>query len=335
MIRNFLFVLCLGLAYAQDLASKADEIAKKSDFSGSVLVARGGKILLEKGYGMANVELDVPNAPNTKFRLGSITKQFTATAILQLASQGKLKVEDPVSKYVDAPPAWRDITIHNLLTHTSGIPNYTNFPEYGKSQREVLSPEQLVARFKDRPLDFPPGTKYQYSNSGYVVLGFILEKISGEKYEEYLKKHIFEVLDMQDTGYDHDTMILKHRAAGYEKTKDGKLKNADYIDMTIPFSAGSLYSTVEDLYRWDRALNTDKVLGSAWRQKMFTPFLNDYAYGWIVKDGVISHGGGINGFSTAIARYPNQDGCIIALTNLPNRAVQAMGQGLAGQLFGK
>src|SRR5262249_38143191 len=152
-----------------------------------------------------------------------------------------------------------------------------------KRQRELVTPLELVARFKDKPLDFTPGSKYSYSNSAYEVLGVIIERVSGEKYEAYLKKHIFDALDMNDSGYDHDTEIIKHRAAGYEQPKDGKLRNADYIDMSIPYSAGSLYSTVEDLYRWDRALYTDKVLGSEWKKKMFTPFLNNYGYGWVIR----------------------------------------------------
>jgi CubicO group peptidase (beta-lactamase class C family) len=331
-------LVSIALIHAQDLASKADAAAKQNDFTGSALVARGGKILLKKGYGMANLELDVPNTPETKFRLGSITKQFTATAILQLAAQGKLSVDDPASKYVDnAPSAWKDVTIHHLLTHTSGVPNFTDFPDYGARQRETVTPAQLVARFKDRPLDFAPGSKYKYSNSGYEVLGVIIEKVSGEKYEGYVKKHIFDPLAMNDTGYDHDTPIIKHRAAGYEKSKDGTLKNADYIDMSIPYSAGSLYSTVEDLYRWDRALYTDKILPNEWRKKMFTPFLNNYAYGWNVRgsgdDVTISHSGGVNGFTTSISRYPGRDACVIVLCN--SVGVRPMVNALNEALFGK
>ena len=321
-MRIALTLATIALIHAQDITSKADAAAQQNDFMGSVLVAKSGKIVLKKGYGMANVELDVPNAPNTKFRLGSITKQFTAAAILQLAAQGKLNVEDPVSKYVEnSPAAWKDITIHHLLTHTSGIPNFTDFPDYQKTQRETVTPVQLVARFKDRPLDFAPGSKFKYSNSAYEVLGVIIEKASGEKYEDYLKKHIFDPLDMNDSGYDHDTRIIKHRAAGYEKSKDGNLRNADYIDMSIPYSAGSLYSTVEDLYRWDRGLYTDKILNTEWRKKMYTPFLSDYAYGWFVRgsgaDQIITHNGGVNGFRTAINRFPGIDACVIVLTNGP------------------
>jgi len=339
-MRTAVALLSLALVHAQDLVSKADSIAKQNDFMGSVLAAKGGNVVLKKGYGMANIELDVPNAPDTKFRLGSITKQFTATAILQLASQGKLSVDDKISKYVaDSPAAWQDITIHHLLTHTSGIPNFTGFSDYQKTMRETVTPVELVARFKDRPLDFPPGSKFKYSNSGYEVLGVIVEKVSGEKYEDYLKKHVFDPLDMQATGYDHDTAIIKHRASGYERGKDGKIRNAEYIDMSIPYSAGSLYSTVEDLYRWDRALYTDKVLTQQWRDKMFTPFLDNYAYGWFVKgagaDKTISHNGGVNGFVTSINRYPAQDSCVIVLSNGPGPALLAMVSGLNEALLSK
>ncbi len=337
-MRIALTLAVVALVHGQDIAAKADAAAKQNDFMGSVLVAKGGKVLLKKGYGMANIELDVPNAPDTKFRLGSITKQFTATAILQLAAQGKLDVQDKVSKYIDnSPAAWKDITIHHLLTHTSGIPNFTSFDDYAKRQRETVTPLQLVDRFKDRPLDFAPGSKYSYSNSGYEVLGVIIEKVSGEKYEDYVKRHIFDPLDMNDTGYDHDTQIIKHRAAGYQKTKDGKLQNADYIDMSIPYSAGSLYSTVEDLYRWDRALYGEKILNAEWKKKMFTPFLNNYAYGWNVRgegaDLTISHSGGVNGFSTQINRYPGQDACVIVLTNGPG--IRPMVNALNEALLGK
>jgi CubicO group peptidase (beta-lactamase class C family) len=336
-MRIALVLLAIGLVNAQSLESKADAAAKQNDVMGSVLVAKGGKVLLKKGYGMANVELEVPNAPNTKFRLGSITKQFTATAIMQLASQGKLKPEDPVSKYVDAPPAWKDITIHHLLTHTSGIPNFTAFSDYQDKQREHITPAQLMARFKDKPLDFTPGSKYNYSNSAYEVLGVIIEKVSGESYEAYVKNHIFNPLDMNDSGYDHDTEILPHRAAGYEKGKDGKLHNAAWIDMSIPYSAGSLYSTVEDLYRWDRALYTEKILNAESKQKMFTPFLNNYGYGFIIRgsgpDLSISHSGGVNGFATMIQRFPNQDAVIIVLTN--GVGVRQMTSALNEALFEK
>jgi D-alanyl-D-alanine carboxypeptidase len=339
-----LWFLVVALVRGQDIPANADALVnayvKLNRFMGSALVAKGGTVLVKKGYGMANVELDVPNSPETKFRLGSITKQFTATSILQIASQGKLSVEDKVSKYVpDAPAAWKDITIHHLLTHTSGLPNYTSFPDYLKKMREPVTSLQLIAVFKDRPLDFEPGSKFRYSNSGYAALGYIIEKVSGEKYEDYLRKHIFDPLDMSDTGYDHDTTILKQRAAGYMLSKDGKIRNADYLDMSIPYSAGSMYSTLEDLYRWDRSLYTDKVLPREWREKMFTPFLNNYAYGWfrapLFGHKMTSHGGGINGFSTAINRFPDDDVCIVVLSNLASSSIGALANALAAIVFGE
>src|SRR5258708_14434242 len=306
---------CTCFAQTQDLATKLDEYLSgyqtHRSFIGSALVAKGGKIILEKGYGMASIELAVPNGPDTKFRLGSINKQFTSTAVVQLEEQGKLSVKDAACKYfADCTEAWKDITIHHLLSHTSGIPSYTGDPQFPKPKfmRIPLTPTEILLLSKDKPLEFQPGEKWKYDNSGYIFLGIIIEKVSGEKYAEYLKKHIFGPLDMQDSGYDDSNIILKNRAQGYRSLTDG-LRNADYLDMSLPCAAGSLYSTVNDLYRWDRALYTDKVLNKASREKMWTPVKNGYAYGWGVGQAhqrkQISHGGGINGFSPFISRSPH------------------------------
>ncbi len=341
----FAFIAAACLVLAQDAAAALDQYVRSfakppGGFMGSVLVATGGKVILAKGYGYADVELDVPNTPQTKFRLGSITKQFTAAAILQLQEQGKLNVQDHVSKYYsNAPESWKDITIRHLLTHTSGIHNFTALPDYVKRMRERVAPLELIARFRDLPLDFPPGSKFSYSNSGYEVLGYIIEKVSGETYEEYLKKHIFDPLALADTGYDHTDAILKGRAMGYETAPDGKLRNAAFLDMSIPYSAGSLYSTVLDLYKWDRALYAEKVLSKQSKEQMFTPFLNNYAYGWFVRKlydhRTITHNGGINGFATHIARFPDDDACVVVLSNLPSRALAQMTRGLEAILFGQ
>ena len=172
-------------------------------FMGSVLVARGDQILLNKGYGSANLEWNIPNDPSTKFRLGSLTKQFTAASILLLEERGKLSVSDPVKKYLpDAPAAWDKITLYNLLTHTSGIPSFTGFPDYAESEPFATTPANLVARFRDKPLEFEPGTKWNYSNSGYALLGYLIEKVSGESYADFVQKNIFTPLGMKDSGYD-------------------------------------------------------------------------------------------------------------------------------------
>jgi D-alanyl-D-alanine carboxypeptidase len=346
--RVLLFVVLWSaatLAHAQNLASKLDTFLsgyqKNRAFIGSALIAKGGKVIFEKGYGLANVELDVPNGPDTKFRLGSITKQFTATAILQLEEQGKLSVTDTACKYLpECPESWKAITIHQLLSHTSGIPSYTEGPEFAKPKmmRIPLKPVEILMLSKDKPLEFQPGEKWKYDNSGYIFLGVIIEKVSGETYAEYLKKHIFRALDMQDSGYDDSSIILKNRAQGYRSVTDG-FRNAEYLDMSLPYAAGSLYSTVNDLYRWDRALYTDKVLKQSSREKMWTPVKNEYGYGWSIgkahQHKQIAHGGGINGFSTFIARYPDDDAVVIVLSNNERANTGAIAGGLSGILFGE
>ena len=234
---------------------------ERDQFNGTVLLARNGQILFCRGYGMANLEHDVPCTPNTKFRLGSITKQFTAMAILILQERGKLAVTDKVKKYIpSAPKAWDDITIHHLLTHTSGIPNYTGFPDFLKTLRDPITLDALIAKFKDKPLDFKPGEKFKYSNSGYIVLGKIIDVASGPPYATFMKEAIFDPLEMHDTGYDNFATILKNRASGYSRLLGLTPANATYIDMSIPHAAGALYSTVLDLLKWDRALDSEKLL---------------------------------------------------------------------------
>ncbi|MGO8733946.1 MAG: serine hydrolase [Terriglobia bacterium] len=290
-------------------------------FMGSVLVARGDEIFLDKGYGFANLEWDIPNSPFTKFRLGSITKQFTAASILLLAERGKLSVDDPVKKYMpDAPADWDKITIFNLLTHTSGIPNFTSFPDYPSLEPLNTTPAELVKRFRDKPLDFQPGEKMNYSNSGYVLLGYLIEKISGESYAKFVQDNIFTPLGMKDSGYDSNSAIILHRAAGYSPSPSGGPVNAGYINMTVPLSAGGLYSTTDDLLRWEEGLFGGKLLSPASLQKMTTPFKSDYAFGLMVHTvnghKVIEHGGGIEGFVTALAYYPDDKLTVVVLSNI-------------------
>lgn len=316
-------------------------LVKQNRFSGSVLVARDGKVIFSKGYGMANVELDVPNGPETKFRLGSVTKQFTATAILLLQERGKLNVTDPICKYIDTcPGAWGEVTIHHLLSHTGGIPNFTSFPDYLPKMMLPVTPLEMIARFKDKPLDFKPGEKWSYSNSGYFLLGYIIEKASGEPYESFLQKNIFGPLKMNDTGYDHLETILKHRATGYSLAK-GKLINSVFLDMTQPYSAGSLYSTVGDLFLWNEALFGGKILSAKSFEAMTTPVKNNYGYGlgtaMTFNRKSVSHSGGINGFATNLLRFPDEKVTIAVLRNadygLP--APGKISTDLAAILFGE
>jgi CubicO group peptidase (beta-lactamase class C family) len=308
-------------------------------FMGCVLVARGSNVLLDKGYGFANLEWEIPNSPAAKFRLGSVTKQFTAASILLLQERGKLKVTDPVKKYMlDAPAAWDKITIFNLLTHSSGIPNFTSFPDYASQEPFDTTPEKLVARFRDKPLEFQPGEKMSYSNSGYVLLGYLIEKISGESYEKFVQENIFTPLGMKDSGYDSNSAIIPHRAAGYVPGPTGPT-NAGFINMTVPLSAGALYSTTEDLLRWEQGLFGGKLLSSSSLQEMTTPFKNDYAFGLQVHTvngrKAIDHGGGIEGFNTTLAYYPDDKLTVIVLGNLNGSAPQEIGSKLAAVAHGE
>jgi CubicO group peptidase (beta-lactamase class C family) len=309
-------------------------------FMGTVLVAQDGKVLLDKGYGFANLEWDIPNTPTTKFRLGSITKQFTAASILLLEERGKLKIEDPVKKYMpDAPAAWDKITIFHVLTHTSGIPSFTGFPDFESHEAQAMTPQKLVEWFRDKPLEFEPGTKWNYSNSGYVLLGYLIEKISGQSYSDFVQQNIFTPLGMKDSGYDSNSTIIAHRAAGYMPGKSGPV-NAGFVHMSIPFSAGALYSTTEDLLRWEQGLFGGKVLTPASLAKLTTPFKDDYAFGLtahISSNGhkVISHDGGIQGFNTTLAYYPDDKLVVAVLANINGPFAGQIGANLAEVAYGE
>ncbi len=328
---------------AEDANPRLEQIVQSyvsaHQFMGSVLVAKGDESVLDRGYGFANLEWDIPNSPATKFRLGSVTKQFTAACVLLLEEKGKLRVEDPVKKYLpDAPAAWDKVTIFHLLTHTSGIPSFTDFPDYAESEAASTTPEKLVDRFRNKPLEFEPGTKWKYSNSGYVLLGYLITKVSGETYQQFMQENVFTPLGMKDSGYDSNSAIIHHRAAGYTPSKDGII-NAGFINMTIPYSAGGLYSTTGDLLRWERGLFGGKVLSDASLQKMITPFKDNYAFGLFVetRNGhkEISHGGGIEGFNTFLAYWPEDKLSIVVLSNLNGGAPGDIGGKLGAVMHGE
>jgi CubicO group peptidase (beta-lactamase class C family) len=315
-------------------------------FRGAVLVGVDGKIVFEKAYGLGDEEWSAQNTVHTKFRIASLGKQFTAACILLLQERGRLHVHEPISRFLPGlPAAWQAITIHQLLTHTSGIPNYTSSPEFVKLKRTGATPQQMVALVGDKPLDFAPGTNWSYSNTGYILLGMIIEKLSGESYADFLKRNIFASLGMTNSGYDTNWNILPERASGYDFI-DGHLANADFIDMSIPFSAGGIYSTVEDMYRWNEALSEPgELLSPDSLKQMFTEYPEathegqHYGYGVVIsrlKFGrlLYYHGGGVEGFSSSIQRYPNDRVCIVILSNLATYKPWDLGDHIASDLFG-
>ena len=340
-IAILILLVAASRASAQDTARMEQVIqsyAAAGTFMGTVLVARDGAPMLDKAYGMANLELDVANTPDTKFRLGSLTKQFTAASILLLEERGKLKLDDRLTTYVpDAPPAWERITIFNLLTHTSGLPNFTAFSDYNTIKLSARTASAAVAAVRGRDLDFGPGEKMSYSNTGYVVLGAIIEKVSGQSYEKFVTDNIFTPLGMKDSGYDSNTAIIKRRASGYIKTPAGYL-NGGYLHMSIPFSAGALYSTTRDLLKWEQALFGGKVLSKASLDRMTTPFKNDYGLGLVsaVTNGrrVIWHNGGIDGFNTYMAFYPETRSVVIVLSNVNGPVPDQLGAQLGAIAHG-
>lgn len=336
-------------AAPNDRAEKLDAFLRAyhelGRFNGAALVAQAGVVVLKQGYGMANFEWEIPNAPDTKFRLGSITKQFTAMLVMQMVEAGKLNLDDPISRHL---PYYRKdtgerVTIHQLLTHTSGIPSYTDQPGFIQHEsRDPYTPEAFIKEYCSGDLSFEPGSTFRYNNSGYFLLGAIIEAVATKPYATVLQEQILTPLGMTDTGYDRHDRVLPKRAAGYERLVVDVV-NAPYLDMSIPYAAGSLYSTVEDLYKWDQALYTEKLLSRAGLERMFTPVIQNYAYGWGVRElpvgetdrkvKVVGHGGGINGFGTVIERVVDYKHLIVILDNTGGAPMQEMTAGIISILF--
>ena len=303
----------------------------------NVLVARDGAPVLRTSFGLANREWAIPNAPDAEFWIGSMTKQFTALAVLQLAADGKLSLDDPISRFIPAaPPAWREITVRHLLTHTSGIPNHTSLPEWAEQTWMNRSPGDLIRFVQDRPLDFAPGTKFQYDNTGYVILGFIVQRASGQSLSDYLSAHVFAPLGMKHTGFVGDE-ALPRRASGYER-EGGRWLADLWVSPIRDSGAGGLYSTADDLLTWDKALDDPKRLGLTDLKPMFTDYGHGYGLGYVVsnQDGhpVWWHNGHVAGFSSIIARYPEDRVTIIVLSNDEGAPVEHFSQDLAALYLG-
>ena len=311
----------------------------------AALVAKNGQIIYQKAFGMANLELNVPMQPDMVFRIGSITKQFTAVAILQLMEQGKLSLQDDITKFIpDYPTQAYNITIEHLLTHTSGIKSYTSLPDYLKSVRTDMKPEELIAMFKNQPMEFAPGTKWNYNNSGFFLLGYIIEKITGKTYAEYIQENFFTPLGMTSSLYGSDTKIIKNRAYGYQPGDDG-VQNSDYCSMTQPYSAGSIMSTVGDLFKWNQAVHSYKLVKKETIDKAFTEYKlangdgTGYGYGWFLSQlqgsPTIEHGGGIFGYLTSSIYLPEEDVFVALFSNSNGKAPELTALKMAAVTIGK
>ena len=292
----------------------------------AVIVTRKGQALYRAAYGMANLELGVALKPDHVFRIGSVTKQFTSAAIMMLAEEGKLAVGDPITKFLpDYPTQGKTITVEHLLTHTSGIQSYTDMPKWRGMWRQDMTVTELVDLFKNEPMQFAPGERWRYNNSGYILLGAIIEKASGKKYADFVQERIFTPLGMANTRYDVTEQVTDRRAAGYAKTGD-RIVNAQYLSMTQPYAAGSLMSTVDDLAKWDAALGAGRLLKAESLAKSFASYRlsngNDttYGYGWRISrhEGreVQEHGGGIFGFRAYVVRIPSDGVYVAVLSNV-------------------
>src|SRR5690242_10060937 len=319
--------------FAQNETAQIDSLLNAynhlSKFNGSALVAKNGTILLNKGFGYRNAETRVLNDANSIYQLGSVTKQFTSAIILKLQAEKKLSVTDQLSKYFPDYPKGDSITIKQLLTHTSGIYNYTNDENFMKN--EITKPktrEQMMALFENKPLDFSPGTSWSYSNSGYSLLGYIIEKVTNTSYEQAVRDYIFSPLKMTNSGFDFTHLKNFDKTIGYLVLNARDTVRAPIVDSTVSFSAGAIYSTTGDLYRWSHTLENNTILSASQQNEAYTPVKNNYGYGWQIDsiDGKrrVAHGGGIPGYITIISRVPADEVTIILLSNASNETIGAI-----------
>jgi CubicO group peptidase (beta-lactamase class C family) len=333
---------------AQQIKAKVDQYMKAAvefeKFSGSILIAKDGKPIVSKGYGMANIEFDAPNNPQTVFRLASVTKQFTAAAIMILQDQGKLNTSDLACKHLaECPAAWQPITIRHLLTNTHGISG-ANALELGPLRGFPVPHDQWYEATSKKPLEFKPGERFKYLGAGYTLLGFIIERVSGKSYGEFLQENIFTPLRMQRTGYEDPLRIIKNRAIGYKQLQGDPITNVPYREIVRMYASGGIYSTTEDILLWSNALSTEKILSKKSIEEMFTPFKDmqpgkGYAYGlWSSQEfgrRRLAHGGNATGFITYFAHYPEDRITVIVLSNNQSGSAGKINGVLSAITFGK
>ncbi|MFF2448835.1 serine hydrolase domain-containing protein [Neobacillus sp. NPDC058068] len=313
-----------------------NSLAAHNYFNGAVLVGYKGEVLLKKGYGFSSFQYDIPNMPSTKFRIGSLTKAFTAMVILKLYSKGALDLDDSIDAILPDYPNGSLITVRHLLNHSSGIANFTSTPDYWTStMRLPVNLQEAIDAFKILPLEFDPGTDMNYSNSGYLLLTAIIEKVSGMTFADFLQKEIFDKLGLANTGVDNGRTIIKSLAQGH--TVWEKVIHTEHIDMSFPLGAYGIFSTVEDLYRWCQALISNSLIDKELQNQMFTS-INGYGFGWFIEDGAqkeVSHFGDINGFVNHLVMYPEDELVVIVLSNINITPVTQISSDLINIVFGK
>jgi CubicO group peptidase (beta-lactamase class C family) len=347
MKKIFIMILAVSFtcsSFGQSAQNKLDELinayATLNQFNGSALVVMKGTVLLDKGYGYRNAGDKIMNDKNSIFQLGSITKQFTSAVILKLLQEKRLSLTDKLSKYFPEYPKGDSITIQQLLTHTSGIYNYTNDADFMKNEITVpATREKMMALFENKPLDFSPGTSWNYSNSGYLMLGYIIQEVTKMPYYEAVRKYVFIPLHMTQSGFDFTHLKDNNKTTGYFKLNGAESLPAPIVDSTVSFSAGSIYSTTGDLYLWHQALENDKVLSKTQQEAAYTPLKNNYGYGWVIDSLYgkrrVSHNGGIPGYITTLVRIPEDDVFIILLSNASNESLTEMDNNILAILYGK
>lgn len=337
--------LCTSLvSLGQDIPARLDTLLQaytaQNKFNGTVLVSKGGVVLLDKGYGYRNVANHIPHDKTSVFQIGSVTKQFTTAIILKLQAEKKLNAQDHISKYFPKYPKGDSITIENLMLHTSGIYNYTNDGMFMKNEvTKPASKEKLMPMFQDKPLDFSPGTKWSYSNSAYLLLGYIIESVTKKHYEQVVHDYIFTPLKMTHSGFDFTHLQSKEKSTGYFAVNEKDTLTAPIVDSSVSFAAGAIYSTTDDLLRWHQGLLNNVVLTSAQQEKAYTPVKNKYGYGWMIDSvygkRVLTHGGGIHGFTSNFSRLPEDDICIVLLSNTSSPALGAITKDIYAILYNK
>jgi CubicO group peptidase (beta-lactamase class C family) len=325
------------------ISGKADEyliqLSSLNRFRGNVLIARAGTIIYQKGFGLANIEDSVPNSIKTRFPIASLTKAFTATGILMLVEKKLLTVQDKITKYVaNAPKAWNEITIHHLLSHSSGIPDYSQDSGWLSMRSCGIDFHQTLSLFQNKSLLFKPGAQYSYSNSGYVLLGYIIEKITGLSYDRYITENILKPLNLHNTFIDDNRTIIHYKAKGY--IRDGlELTSLLPLNMEIGKPAGGIVSTAEDLLKWEQSFYSNKLLSAKSRELMFTVYAGDYGYGWHIDslngEKRVNHLGVMLGYKTNIDRYPGQEVTVVLLCNADDVFINAAIKDLGAIALGK